>query len=524
MVLGHSNKMLHEDPALTRLAPYLVAALTFASAGAALADPPAFVGRISLIEGAASVRHAYDQQWVPGGVNFPVIAGDGVWSDQASRAEVEIGGSEARLDEVSEVDIERLDETGAVLRVPQGVMNLTVRFIPPGGLQIMTSVGQFSIRRPGEYHIDAGRPGGPPTQLLLGVMTGEASFVGLRGAVELQSGQGAMVPPDQSSMQTVAIYPTPFDQWAENRAGLLAASQTLAFVPPDMTGYQDLDTYGQWQPMSDYGPVWFPTQVEIGWAPYRQGHWAFVQPWGWTWIDDAPWGFAPFHYGRWALFDGRWGWMPGERRDRPVYAPALVAFIGGEPGGAHVGWVPLGPREVFHPYYPHSDAYVVNINIAHVHDEHEIQRWDHAPPASDHFANRQAVTQVNAGAFSGGQPVRQNMTPGGGPGPANHPAPVLTDANRLPQPPAAQRPQPGPQASPAAAPQPHPQPAPGTPLPPHPTPTTQATAPGAPPQAQPQLPQPRPAQPAPQQQPRPQQQQQQQPKKDTQDKDHQAQH
>jgi hypothetical protein len=547
--------MLHEDRTVQKSVSLLVVFCAFTAAGAALADPPAFVGRLSLVEGSASIRHAYDQQWVAGGINFPVIAGDGVWSDQGSRTELEIGGSEARLDETSELDIERLDESGATLRVPQGVVNLTVRYLPPGGMQVMTTVGQFTIRRPGEYHIDAGRPNGPPTQLLMGVMNGEASFAGLRGAVELRSGQGAMVPPDQTSMQVVAVYPTPFDQWAENREGMQAASQTMAYVSPEMTGYQDLDTYGQWQPMPDYGPVWFPTQVEIGWAPYRRGHWDYVQPWGWTWIDDAPWGFAPFHYGRWAQFDGRWGWVPGERRERPVYAPALVAFIGGEPGGAHVGWVPLGPREVFHPYYAHSDIYVINLNRAHFRDEGEIRRGDRDHPQFDHFANRQAQTRVEAGAFSGGQPVHEHMSSGGpGPGPGNRPAPVVTDANRLPPPPAQpQHPQPGPSPQGGGRPdfQPHPQPQPGVPqqqqqqFHPQPQPAPQPAPAAAPvqpprpapvvpqaqPQPQPQIQQPRPVQPAPQPQPqqqqRPQQQQPQQqqtPKREPQDKDHQAQH
>jgi hypothetical protein len=50
--------------------------------------------------------------------------------------------------------------------------------------------------------------------------------------------------------------------------------------------------------------------MPVGWAPYRHGHWAHVMPWGWTWIDDALWGFVPFHYGRWAMLGGGWGWVP----------------------------------------------------------------------------------------------------------------------------------------------------------------------------------------------------------------------
>ena len=133
-----------------------------------------------------------------------------------------------------------------------------------------------------------------------------------------------------------------------------------------MVGYEDLDDYGAWQTDPNYGAVWFPRSTPAGWAPYRYGHWESVQPWGWTWIDDEPWGFAPFHYGRWASVRGRWGWVPGEAKLRPVYAPALVAFVGGQGwsgsasfgSGGGVGWVPLAPGEPFVPAYRASTAYV----------------------------------------------------------------------------------------------------------------------------------------------------------------------
>src|SRR5207247_1385538 len=130
-----------------------------------------------------------------------------------------------------------------------------------------------------------------------------------------------------------------------------------------MTGYQDLDRYGSWRDTPNYGQAWFP-RVHPGWAPYREGHWAYVQPWGWTWIDDAPWGFTPFHYGRWVEINRQWAWTPGRAVERPVYAPAVVNFLGGAAvdgaagagGGMNgsppaVGWVPLGPQEVQLPAY-----------------------------------------------------------------------------------------------------------------------------------------------------------------------------
>ena len=95
-----------------------------------------------------------------------------------------------------------------------------------------------------------------------------------------------------------------------------------------MTGAEDLDRYGHWESHPEYGPIWTPPPWCPGWAPYRYGHWAWIGPWGWTWVDDAPWGFAPFHYGRWVMVGGRWCWAPGRYVARPVYAPALVAWIG----------------------------------------------------------------------------------------------------------------------------------------------------------------------------------------------------
>mgnify|MGYP006969297544 CR=1 FL=1 len=65
------------------------------------------------------------------------------------------------------------------------------------------------------------------------------------------------------------------------------------------------------------------------WAPYTTGRWAWVAPWGWTWVDVAPWGFAPFHYGRWVPRGPYWAWSPGRYVARPVYAPALVGWVGG---------------------------------------------------------------------------------------------------------------------------------------------------------------------------------------------------
>ena len=138
-----------------------------------------------------------------------------------------------------------------------------------------------------------------------------------------------------------------FDKWAFDRDEREDRADSANYVSREMTGYEDLDEYGDWNYVAGYGPCWRPRAIVAGWAPYRYGHWAYVGPWGWTWVEDEPWGFAPFHYGRWAFVTGGWYWVPGPVVVRPVWAPALVAFVGGGPGfhfsvGRWRGMVPAG--------------------------------------------------------------------------------------------------------------------------------------------------------------------------------------
>ena len=137
-------------------------------------------------------------------------------------------------------------------------------------------------------------------------------------------------------------------------------------------------------------------------------------------LTTAPWGFAPFHYGRWATFGGRWCWVPGPRSHRPVYAPALVAWVGGAPvgasaafgGGAGVAWFPLGPREVYVPAYPVSQTYVRNINISNttVNNTYITNVYNHNV-RDIHYVNRNApgaITAVSQTTFTSAQPVGRN--------------------------------------------------------------------------------------------------------------------
>ena len=157
--------------------------------------------------------------------------------------------------------------------------------------------------------------------------------------------------------------------------------------------------------------MWLPSHVPAGWAPYRFGHWSWVEPWGWTWVDDTSWGFAPFHYGRWAYQNARWVWSPGAVQARPVYAPALVVFVGGSgstpAAGDGIGWFPLGPREIYSRPYTVSTAYVQRINVGHV-TNINVQIIERYNPNQVAYVNRsapQGVTFVPREVFLRSRPA-----------------------------------------------------------------------------------------------------------------------
>ena len=193
-----------------------------------------------------------------------------------------------------------------------------------------------------------------------------------------------------------------------------------------MDGYYDLDDYGDWQSDPDYGEVWIPRGVAVGWAPYHVGHWVYIAPWGWTWVDEEPWGFAPFHYGRWAYVGGSLGmgsraggrasgvcaracWLRRRRRLR-----LSVAFGGGFTG---VAWFPLGPRDVFVPGYHCSPRYVQNVNVTNtrivnvtqvtnVYNTVVVNR-DVTHVNYTYGDNERAMTAVSRDTFVNARPVNQ---------------------------------------------------------------------------------------------------------------------
>ena len=362
------RKTIFFFPVMVLLAGYLFA---FSSPAFADDDPPGRVARLNYIQGSISFQPGGETDWVQANPNRPLTTGDNLWADRNSRGELHIGSTSLRISSETGITFLNLDDRTVQIQLAQGSLSVHARRLEGGdAFEIDTPNLAFTLHRPGEYRVDVD-PNGNAT--IVTVREGEGDATG--GGSEYHMDSGDRVTFTGTDTLTFdggqARGLDDFDSWCRSRDDHEERSQSSRYVSRDVIGYDDLDDNGEWRNVPDYGNVWFPTHVAAGWAPYRYGHWVWVAPWGWTWVEDEPWGFAPFHYGRWAEVGGGWCWVPGPVVVRPVYAPALVVFVGGPRfglsmsfgGGGGVAWFPLGPREVYVPPYRTSERYVQKVNV-----------------------------------------------------------------------------------------------------------------------------------------------------------------
>jgi hypothetical protein len=392
--------------------------MLLAVSGWAQADPPSRVARVGYMTGAVSFSPAGESDWVQASVNRPLTTGDRLWADAGARAEVQIGGAMIRLHAETGVSILNLDDQIAQVQLTQGTLNVRVRRLDANQvLEVDTPNLAFTLRQPGEYRITVDADGNA-TDIVVRNGQGEAYGEGAAYVVDSRQPYRFTGTGLRDYQYVDAPRPDEFDRWSTERDRRYDNSASARYVSQDVVGYQDLDANGTWRNDAANGNVWYPNRVAAGWAPYRDGHWAWVDPWGWTWVDDAPWGFAVSHYGRWANFNGSWGWVPGPVRTRAYYAPALVAFVGGSNfqlaiSGANVGgvaWFPLGPRDVYRPSYAVSRGYFENINRSNTVINTTVinNYYNNSNVTNVVYANRQvpgAVIAVPTTAFVQSQPV-----------------------------------------------------------------------------------------------------------------------
>jgi len=346
-------------------------------------DPAGRVGRIASLSGTVTLSNRQTGESFTVPLNQPLTSGDVLHSEPGARAEIEIGSLTVRLDAQSELELTQVDDERIRISLNDGraIVRVATRDTL-NDFELSSRDARFLARDTGVYRFDTDARSTVAT-VYAGSLQGESG----RNAVDVPVGEGAQFWIDDGAQGTAHYRLVPamdddFTQWSEARdqqsggPGAVTRANYSRYVSPEMTGAADLDAYGDWSETPEYGAIWLPRRVSPDWAPYRDGRWVWVQPWGWNWVGDEPWGFAPYHYGRWLRYRGTWAWVPGARVVRPVYSPAMVAWVGSSGAslsfsfntrtGPDVRWFPLAPHEVYVPIFRSSPRYVRSVNQPHV--------------------------------------------------------------------------------------------------------------------------------------------------------------
>lgn len=385
-------------------------------------------------------NHASDTQWVNADLNASISVGDRVYTKDNADASIAFTGRNfVRLNADTSFDVLALSAAKTQVALRDGSAVFDIGSLDSGGrFEVATPCGAVDLTEPGLYQIEINDNGDAIATTLFGL----AHAVSPGGSARIEKGEVLTVPCQDSSAATLSQvepraagtlvdryysyrYPRSYDGRFVNYDSYLndpfyydpyRRFASYHYVSDYIPGVGDLDYYGDWQDVSGYGYCWRP-RVDDGWAPYQSGYWTSDYPYGLTWISNEPWGYAPYHYGRWASVSNQWFWVPDRARTRPVYSPALVAFIPFEQTET-IGWVPLAPGDPYAPrYYDQNwnpqyltrtkviQERVINLNVPgavtvvnardfnRVIDHRSIERVDpqrfaHVRPVLDPFAVR----------------------------------------------------------------------------------------------------------------------------------------
>jgi hypothetical protein len=384
----------------------LLAFSTLSALAVAADDPPARVGRVALTQGQVSIGGEIGTEMSPAQVNWPVTSGNMITAAAGARTELRIGSTSIRLDGDSSLEVIELDDDSIRLRLHYG--SASVRIVNADvlrGFELVTPQARVHLQQPGRVRIDAER-----MRDTSAVNVFEGAALVESGGSQLTVRAGKRIEVSDDDMRTASAVQDAFDTWSASRDKLEDKAASSRYVTTEMTGYEDLDRYGNWRTDSEYGPLWTPA-VAADWVPYRDGSWTWVDPWGWTWVDNAPWGYAPFHYGRWVYVNRRWAWAPGSRAERLVWAPALVGWVGGadwnitfrdrshRPG---FGWYPLSPHDRYVPSWHASENHLRWLN-SHVRPD--------SPRGRDHDYRQRGLTVVPQDRFGNGGRIDVRKAP-----------------------------------------------------------------------------------------------------------------
>ena len=397
-----------------------------ADAQATAGDRPVRVARLAHLTVHVALEPAGTDQWTQAVPNTPLTTGDRFYVNHEDHAELQMGGLAVRVWKFTDLSVVNLANDATQLAVAQGSVHVrTFALRADRPVEVDTPNGAITVLQPGDFRLDVYTNGGGT---LVAVDAGAIQISGPGVEKILGAGESVHLVGSNPIHVLAQRMPgkDPFDVWSQQRDRAFLSSEARRYVNPETVGSEDLDAYGKWSDTLEYGPVWYPSNLPAGWSPYSNGRWRWIAPWGWTWVDADAWGFAPFHYGRWTDLGSRWGWIPGPLGAAPVYAPAMVAFVGGasfsgEAGTSLAGWIPLGPGEPFYPAYACSRACFTAVNLSNLSEARSSP--SHIPATgyfsyyhsragfrSIHYVHEKATTMaVPSSVLASGQAIAPGM-------------------------------------------------------------------------------------------------------------------
>ncbi|MGH9494729.1 MAG: DUF6600 domain-containing protein, partial [Candidatus Sulfotelmatobacter sp.] len=380
------------------------------------------VARISLIHNDVSTQRGDSGDWSSAVLNQPVMTGDKLSTGDTARTELQLDfANTLRLGPNSKANIANLTQKNIQIQLGEGLADFVVSKDSESEPEIDTpNVSVHPSHHDGVFRVEV-HPGGDTIVI---VRQGEAQISTPQGSTEIRTGEMATVRGDSTSAQ-YKISSAPdrddWDRWNSDRDHLIRDASSWRHTNRRYTGTQDLDAYGRWQTVQDYGDVWVPNEPD-GWAPYRDGNWTYEPYYGWTWVGYEPWGWAPYHYGRWFPYGSSWAWWPGPvyAGYNPFWSPAYVSFWGwgggfgfsfGWGGWGGFGWLPIGPCDFFHPWW---GGYRGRFGVVNIYNVRNVNRFGGIRPlhGGNRFSNInnihnnhvfRAMSTVNAGRFGAGR-------------------------------------------------------------------------------------------------------------------------
>ena len=371
------------------------------------------VARVSSLSGTVSMQHGDGTDTFAAVINAPLAAGDYVnTAKESARAELQLDNSNfVRVAPDTQLRFTQLDPRADALQLAAGTVEVSVLANSTLRPRIDTPCIGVHPDNAGRYRISVTNNG----DTVVTVRSGRADLVSPQGTQSIATGSSVLVSGAASSPHIIPISYVAtdgFDEWNAQRDTFLSRADSGPYADSGIVGLEDLNQYGHWVDEPEYGQVWVAYNQPAGWAPYHSGHWVWQPYYGWTWVAYEPWGWAPYHYGRWFYSAPYgWAWYPGPVYVRPVWRPALVTFFGFGGGGrglrfnlsfGSVGWVPLAPYEVYHPWWgPQFERRTIvynNItNITNITNVNITRVYRNARVAG-------AIAVVNSAKFSSGAP------------------------------------------------------------------------------------------------------------------------